>query len=157
MLRRRRNRLILISVLVAAGLGLIAFALIQAPRGSAADLAPMDIEWVGDGDFAYATVGEGEILRLTVDGDRVSSTELADGLQFPRGLALVGNTLFVVELGPLPCEDPVPRCKGENVGAESVADGERELLANSSGRILAYPVEGDGLGAPAVLVDGLHY
>src|SRR6188472_625100 len=89
MLRTRRNRLILISVLIAAGLGLIAFALIRPQGGSAADLSPMDIEWVPDGDFAYATVGEGEILRLTVDGDRVGFAELADGLQFPRGLALV--------------------------------------------------------------------
>src|SRR4029079_14596538 len=107
-----------------------------------------DIEWVADGDFAYATVGEGQILRLTVDGNRVSSSVLADGLHFPRGLALVGDTLFVVELGPLPCPNPRPRRKGENVGADSVAEGERQLLANSSGRIFAYPVEGDGLGEP---------
>jgi glucose/arabinose dehydrogenase len=158
MLSKRRNRLIVLSVLVAAGLGLIAFALTRPPgQGIGGDLSPMDIEWVPDGDFAYATVGEGQILRLTVDGNRVSSTVLADGLQFPRGLALVGDRLFVVELGSLPCENPVPRCKGENVGADSVADGERQLLANSSGRILAYPVEGEGLGEPAVLVDGLHY
>jgi hypothetical protein len=158
MLRTRRSRLILISVLIAAALGLIVFALIRPSDGDSSEITPMDIEWVPESDFAYATVGEGQVLRLNVDGDQVSSSEvLADGLQFPRGLALVGGTLFVAELGPLPCEDPVPRCKGENVGADSVADGERQLLANSSGRILAFPVESGGLGDPTVLVDGVHY
>ena len=46
----------------------------------------------------------------------------------------------------------MPRCKGENVGADSVAGGERQLLANSSGRILAYAVEGDGLGEPVFVL-----
>ena len=73
-------------------------------------MTPMDIEWA-DG-FGYATVAEGEILRLTVDGDRVESTVIASGLEFPRGLALAGDTLFVAELGPLPCENPIPAMQG---------------------------------------------
>jgi len=114
----------------------------------------MDIEWA-DG-FGYATVAEGDILRLTIDGDRVESTVIASGLEFPRGLALAGDTLYVAELGPLPCENPIPRCKGEQIGP-TIAEGERTLLAQSSGRILAYPVTGDTLGEPDVLVDGLHF
>ncbi len=117
-------------------------------------MTPMDVEWA-DG-FAYASVGEGHILRLTVGGDSVQSEVLATGLQFPRGLAVSGSTLYVAELGDLPCENPVPRCKGEHVGP-TVSDGERQLLANNSGRILAYPISDNGLGDPTVLVDGLHY
>jgi hypothetical protein len=153
MLRTRRNRLIVLVVLVALGLAAMAFALTR-PPDEPATLTPMDIEWA-DG-FAYATVGEGQVLRLTVDGDRVESEVLATGLEFPRGLALDGDVLYVAELGELPCEDPVPRCKGENVGP-TTADGERQLLASSAGRILAFPVEADGLGEPAVVVDGLHF
>lgn len=153
MLRTRRNRLILLALLIALGLAAIGYGLSRQQQASA-KVTPMDIEWaVG---FAYATVGEGQILRLTVDGDRVESEVLATGLEFPRGLALDGDVLYVAELGELPCEDPVPRCKGENVGP-TVADGERQLLASNAGRILAYPVLADGLGEPAVLVDELHF
>ena len=115
---------------------------------------PMDIEWVNG--HGYASLAEGRLLRLTQDGDRVSAEVLADGLAFPRGIAVVDDTLYVAELGALPCENPIPRCKGENVGP-TTAEGERQLLANSSGRILAYPVIADGLGEPTVLVDELHY
>lgn len=153
MLRTRRNRLILLILAIALGLAVIAYGLTR-PQEEVANVTPMDIEWA-DG-FAYATVGEGQILRLTVEGDRVESEGLATGLEFPRGLALDGDILYVAELGELPCENPVPRCKGEHVGP-TAADGERQLLANSSGRILAYPVVADGLGEPAVLVDELHY
>ena len=149
----RRNRIGLLVALISVGLVLIAVALTRPPEESVR-LTPMDIEWAGD--FAYATVGEGQILRLTVDGDRVERSVLADGLEFPRGLALDGDTLYVAELGELPCENPVPRCKGENVGP-TTADGERQLLAGSAGRIFGFPVTDAGLGDPRVLVDGLHY
>jgi sugar lactone lactonase YvrE len=149
----RRNRISLLVALIAIGLVLVAVAVMR-PRQESVAVTPMDVEWAGD--FAYATVGEGQILRLTVDGDRIASTVLADGLEFPRGLALDGDTLYVAELGPLPCENPVPRCKGENVGP-TTAEGERALLADSAGRIVAYSMTDAGLGEPAVLLDGLHY
>lgn len=114
----------------------------------------MDIEWAGD--VGYATVAEGDILRLTVEGDRVSTAVIGSGLEFPRGLAVIGDRLFVAELGPLPCDNPIPRCKGEHVGPTE-AEGERTLLAQNSGRILSYRLTGDGLGPAEVLVDGLHF
>ena len=152
MLRTRFARLALLVVLIAAGSAVIGLRLLQPPEARV--VTPMDIEWA-DG-FAYATIAEGDILRLTVSGDRVETDVLASGLEFARGLALSGDTLFVAELGTLPCENPIPRCKGEHVGP-TTAEGERALLAGSSGRILAFPVVGDGLGDPSVLVDGLHY
>lgn len=155
MLTRRRNRLLLIGLAIAIGLALIWFGIQLNDEREAEAATPMDIEWV-DG-FAYASVAEGQILRLTVEGDRVQRETLLDGLVYPRGLAVADDTLYVVELGTLPCENPVPRCKGEQVGANSAADGEREILAASAGRILAIPIVADGLGEPSVLVDGLHF
>jgi glucose/sorbosone dehydrogenase len=148
----RRGRLTLLAVLVALGLALIAVRLTAEPHQDRS--TPMDIEWV-DG-HGYASLAEGRLLRLTQDGDRLSTEVLAEGLAFPRGIAVAADTLYVAELGSLPCKNPIPRCKGENVGP-TTADGERLLLSSSSGRILAYPVVADGLGEPAVLVDGLHY
>ncbi len=152
MLKRRSTRLLLILGGIVVGVAFIVIGLTREEEDEA--LSPMDIEWA-DG-FAYASVGEGQILRLTIESDEIKTDVLADGLQFPRGIALVDDTLFVVELGELPCENPVPRCKGENVGP-TTADGERQILADSAGRILAYPVTGDTLGEPSILVDDLSF
>jgi hypothetical protein len=154
-LRRRRNRLILIGMLIVIGLVAIAIGWAMQAEREAEAVSPMDIEWAEG--FAYASVGEGQILRLTVDGDRVESEVLADGLAFPRGLAISGDTLYVAELGDLPCDNPVPRCKGEQLGLGTPADGERDLLRSSSGRVLAFPITADGLGEPEVLISGLHF
>lgn len=155
MLKRRRNRLVLLLALIIAGSGLIWLGLPANDQREAERAAPMDIEWA-DG-FAYASIGEGAILRLTIDGEVVARQTLVDGLDYPRGIALAGGRLFVAELGTLPCEDPLPRCKGEQVGLPTVSEGEREILESSAGRILAFPITADGLGEPTVLVDDLHF
>jgi hypothetical protein len=147
-----RWRALLLLALIVAGIGLIVVDLLREEEQAAG--TPMDIEWVDD--VGYATLGEGRILRLTLDGNAVRSEVLADGLAFPRGLAVIGQTLYVAELGSLPCEDPVPRCKGEHVGP-TIVEGERAILTGSSGRILAYPIATEGLGEPAVLADGLRF
>jgi hypothetical protein len=154
MLRRRRHRMLLFGTLIVVGIGLIAFGLTREAARESEALTPMDVEWVDD--FAYASVAEGRILRLTVDGDRIETDTLADGLAYPRGLAVTESTLFVVELGDLPCENPVPRCKGEQVGPTTI-DGERTILDSSAGRILAFPIEGDGLGTPEPIVTDLRF
>ena len=155
MLKRRRNRLVLIAGLIVIGLGLVWLGVQMGEQREAEAATPMDIEWAGD--FAYASIGEGQILRLTVAGDAVEREMLTDGLEYPRGIALDGDTLYVAELGPLPCENPLPRCKGNQVGLPTEADGERLILEQSDGRILAFPIRGEGLGEPSVLVGGLHF
>ena len=152
MLRRRRTRLLLLSLAIAIGVFLILLITRDADKASMG--TPMDIEWAGG--FGYTSMAEGQILRLDVRGDRIDSSVIVDDLQFPRGIAIDDDTLYVAELGPLPCEQPVPRCKGENIGP-TIAEGERQLIASSSGRILAFPIIPDGLGEPSVLVDGLHF
>lgn len=149
--------MVLIGIGIVVGIGLIWVGLRQEEARVAAQAAPMDIEWVADGDFAYASIGEGRILKLTVDGDVVNTEVLADGLDYPRGIAVDGDTLYVAELGTLPCENPLPRCKGEQVGLPTVAEGEREILEGSNGSILAFPITADGLGEPRTVVAGLHF
>ena len=152
--KRRLARRILLVALILVGLSLAWFGF-QLNAQRAADAAtPMDIEWV-DG-FAYASTGEGRILRLTVNGDEVLSEILFDGLAYPRGIAVAGETLYVAELGDLPCEPPIPRCKGEHVGP-SAAEGERKILDASAGRILAFPIEADGLGPPTPISTGIRF
>jgi hypothetical protein len=154
MLRRRSNRLLLIGALIVVGLVAIGIGWSMQTEREARDVSPMDIEWA-DG-FAYASVAEGTILRLTVSGDTVEVETLVDGLAYPRGIAVAGSTLFVAELGDLPCEEATARCKGENVGPNPI-DGERTILETSAGRILAFPIQGGALGEPGVLVDGLSF
>jgi Glucose / Sorbosone dehydrogenase len=139
-------------VLIAVGAGAIVGGITR--PADPLDGTPMDIEWLDD--HGYATLGEGDILRLTVDGNRVDGRVVAEGLRFPRGIAVLNDTLYVAELGELPCENPVPRCKGENLSNDA-AEGERQLLASNSGRVLAYPIADGGLGEPSVVVDGLHF
>ena len=86
MLSRRRNRLFLLAVLIALGLVAIWIGVSMQSEREADAVSPMDIEWA-DG-HAYATLGEGQILKLTVDGDEIQREVLAEGLDFPRGLAV---------------------------------------------------------------------
>ena len=114
----------------------------------------MDIEWTGDA--GYATLADGRLVRLSLQGDRIETDTLADGLAFPRGLAVADDAIYVAELGELPCEEPIPRCKGEHVGPTEI-EGERALLAASAGRVLAYPITDGDVGEPRVVVDGLSF
>jgi hypothetical protein len=150
---RRRSRVRLLALLVVLAGLLLAF--LAWPRDRVETGFPMDIEWAGE--VGYASMGDGEIVRLSVEGDQVSSEVLAGGLSYPRGLAVTDDTIYIAELGALPCEDPVPRCKGEHIGP-TTADGERTLMEATAGRVLAYPINGDGtLGAPRVVVEGLSF
>jgi len=151
--RRRGRRILLLALLCLAGLVLV---FLLWPRDDPATTGfPMDIEWPGD--VGYASMADGQIVRLRLDGDRIETDVLADGLDFPRGLAVTDDAIYVAELGALPCEDPIPRCKGEHVGP-TTADGERALIDASAGRVLAYPFESDGqLGEPTVLVENLSF
>jgi hypothetical protein len=106
---------------------------------------PMDIA-VRDQSRAFVSFGDGRIVRLTIleDGARLRIEEVARGLQSPRGLALFGNVLVVAELGELPCEQVFP-CKGEHVrDSPSVEEGERRILRESRGRLVAFDVADDG-------------
>ena len=110
--------------------------------------------------LGYMSFGEGWIGRIELpspgdEGSDPTVTEVVDGLGYPRGLALLGSTLFVVELGDLPCEPDFPSCKGGDVDGQSVEATEREMLRTSRARVLAFDVLGDGSlgGRRTVLAD----
>ena len=118
---------------------------------------PMDIELTSPTE-GYASFGEGWIGRLVLgdDGQKLTMTRVASGLDYPRGIAIVGDELFVAELGPLPCRPSFPSCKGGDVAGEEVETTEREILRTSRGRVLAFDIRRDGsLGERRVVVADL--
>lgn len=118
---------------------------------------PMDVVLRSESQ-GYISFGDGRIARFVLPEPRAAELQLtveATGLDSPRGIAVVGDALIVADLGPLPCEQRFP-CKGENVEAASVEEGERRILRESSGRLLRFEIRADGtLANRRVLVDRL--
>ena len=119
---------------------------------------PMDLVFSGSSE-GYMSLGDGTIARFVLPGSSGGELDLvtvAGGLSSPRGVGIVGDTLIVAELGPLPCGES-PSCKGENVeGAASIEEGERRILRESRGRLLAFAIRPDGsLAERRVILDDL--
>jgi glucose/arabinose dehydrogenase len=93
----------------------------------------------------YATVGQGSVVRFELpDGTgQLRQTTVADGLEFPRGIAIANNRLYVVEVGSLPCRPAYPTCVGEQVGVTAM-DGERTIVKTARGRISSYAIGAEG-------------
>jgi len=104
-----------------------------------------DIAMAGDRE-GYLSLKEGEIWHFRLpdppDGD-LSLTRVAEGLNDPRGLAIVGHQLFVAELGQLPCPQTYEFCDG-TVVSRSPVEGELEILRSSRGDVLAFDMEDSG-------------
>ena len=118
---------------------------------------PLDVELRGAQD-GYVSLGTTVAHFELPDrpGGGLSLTTVADGFTYSRGLAIVGDTLVVADLGPLPCPDPVPVCKGSDVPDVEPLAGERMILEGSRGRLFAYDIEPDGsLTGERVIVDDL--
>ena len=107
---------------------------------------PMDLVMYDESE-GYVSLGDGTIAHFVLPGVSGGDLEIgrvAEGLRLPRGIGIVVDTLIVAELGSLPCRPTFP-CKGENVeGAASIEEGEREILRESRGRLLAFEIHGDG-------------
>lgn len=107
--------------------------------------APLDV--VMDGETSgFVSLGT-RIARfeLPVDGDESLSLEtVADGFTYTRGMTIVDDVLVVADLGPLPCPNPYPICKGEGVPGVDVPDGERLILQQSRGRLIAFDIDDTG-------------
>lgn len=106
---------------------------------------PMDIAFRSE-TSGFMSFGDGRIARFVVPRPGAAELELtivATGLDSPRGIAIVGDALVVADLGPLPCEQQFP-CKGENVGASSLEEGERRILRESTGRLVRFDIGFDG-------------
>ena len=79
--------------------------------------------------------GSGGPLRLTT---------AADGFTYTRGLTIADDTLVVADLGPLPCPQPFPFCKGHDVPGVDLIEGERRIFEESQGRLVAFDIRPDG-------------
>ena len=119
---------------------------------------PLDLELLSP-TLGFVSFDRGTIGRIELPerpGREPKVTTVATGLQFPRGLAIVDDTLFVAELGPLPCKPQFPSCKGGDVKGESVDDTERKILRTSRARVLAFDIDDDnGLSNRRVILRDL--
>jgi Glucose / Sorbosone dehydrogenase len=107
---------------------------------------PMDILFRTPSS-GYVSFREGSIARFELPGGSGGELRLetvATGLRYPRGIAAQGDTLFVAELGDLPCEPDFPVCKGPLLTEPTPEDGERKILRTSRARVLAFRIEEDG-------------
>ncbi len=161
---RRGDLALLLGVALPVAVALLATPVAERHVSSAADLGPrvverakiratfglpghpMDIVFRSI-STGYVSFGEGTIGRFELPNDsggELRLTTVATGLAYPRGIALQDDTLFVAELGPLPCEPAFPVCKGPTLSQDSPEAGERTIVRTSRGRVLAFRVNPDG-------------
>jgi hypothetical protein len=119
--------------------------------------APLDVELL-DEVTGYVSLGP-RIARFELParaGDALELTTVAEGFTYTRGLAIVDDTLVVADLGPLPCPDPYPICKGHDVPDVDLIEGERRILETSRGQLVAFDIGPDGtLTGRRVILDRL--
>ena len=118
---------------------------------------PMDIA-LQSSSAGYVSLLDGRIIRFTLadQGRELEYTTAASGLESPRGLAIVGDSLIVADVGRLPCHPQFP-CKGADVtAASSVVEGERKILQDSSARLVRFDIRPGGtLGNRRTILDRL--
>ena len=107
-----------------------------------------------DASTGYVSYAEGRIDHYQLPSAEDGALQLepvAEGLTYPRGLALVGSDLFVIDLGPLPCDPPYPQCYTAD------PDEELDVINGSAARVLAYAVRGDGSldEEPSTVIDDI--
>jgi hypothetical protein len=119
--------------------------------------APLDVELRSARD-GFVSLGPRVVhFELPEEpGGELNLTTVADGFVYSRGLTIVGDVLIVGDLGPLPCPDPYPVCKGHRVPGVSIIEGDRRILEGSRGRLVAFDIQDDGaLTDERVILDDL--
>lgn len=114
-------------------------------RASYAIGAVTDIEFRSSRD-GYVALDDGRIAHFVLAAPPDESFRLgrsAHGLQHPRGLAILGNRLFVSELGPLPCRQKPCLASGD-ASTPSTEAGDKRYLARARGRVVAFTIRPDG-------------
>jgi len=119
--------------------------------------SPLGLAMV-DQRTGYVTFGRGTIQRFTLPEDaegQLAIEPVAEGLEFPRGIAIIEDRLFAVELGGLPCTPAFPICGGRQLD-QDIKEGERTILRSARGRITSFAIGADGgLSDRRTLLDGL--
>ena len=117
---------------------------------------PLDVELRSERD-GYLSLGTRIVhFELPDGGNDLRLSTVADGFVYTRGITIVEDVLIVADLGSLPCPEPFPICKGNNVPDVDVVEGDRMILEASRGRLLAFDIEPDGtLGQERMILDDL--
>jgi hypothetical protein len=118
---------------------------------------PLGITLLSDRD-GYLSLGTRVAYFELPNGPRgpLNITTVADGFSYTRGLTIAGDVLVVADLGPLPCPDPFPYCKGHQVPGGDEIEGEKRILTESRARLVAFDLQPDGsLTNERVIVDQL--
>ena len=116
----------------------------------------------------YATLHPDRIIRFTLPEDPEGALQIetvADGLAFPRGITIDNNTVYVTELGQLPCDPSATLdCGVPDELRERLSDlelGDHQLsdlnfFEGSSASVVAFDIGSDGgLDNRRVLASGL--
>ena len=116
----------------------------------------------------YATLHPDRIVRFTLPDDPEGALQIetvADGLAFPRGIAISNNTVYVTELGRLPCDPSasldcgVPDELRERLSYLELGDhqlSDLNFFEGSSASVVAFDIGSDGgLDNRRVLASGL--
>lgn len=106
----------------------------------------MDLVFHGPRD-GFISMADGRIMRFRLPdalNGRLQLATAAQGPGLPRGLAIMGNTLFVSELIGLPCERPWVFCDGPTVGP-TPGEGELKILQSARGQIVAFDIDSSGV------------
>jgi Glucose / Sorbosone dehydrogenase len=92
----------------------------------------------------YAALDDGRVIRfeLPTSGKGQPHVQTLARVEHPRGLAVLGATLFVSALGPLPC-DPRP-CPGYAFPGAATESGDKRYITETSGRVLAFDIQAGG-------------
>lgn len=150
--RLRRLLLAAILLLIGAAVGFAVAAIRpawpSAPGPVLSELPgePMDLEIVNG--TGYASLFDGGIVRVTFDGTHLTWADAAQ-VSHPRGLALIPDTLFAVEVLAVPCV-------AEAGCPEDPLDREVANIGHSTARVVAFEVRADGsLGEPRTVLDQL--
>lgn len=106
---------------------------------------PMSLAF-SDLGYGYVALAEGQVLRFAPADKLTTGLPLdvvAEGLAFPRGMAVAGGELFLVELGPLPCTGPPLDCDGApDLSTRQVQ--ELRFLEAARARVIAFGLLPDG-------------
>jgi len=123
--------------------------------------SPLGVAFDSDRDALFVSLSNGDIVRYDLPPESQLSpgdpVVVASGLEHPRGLTVVDDTLVVATIGVLPCEPNWRRCVDEDVfGAADGRAGAVRILRESRGQVLAFDIdEGGLLSGMRVLVQDL--
>jgi hypothetical protein len=118
------------------------------------------------GRDGYVSLDSGQILEFTLPTDatgQIALKPVLEGLDHPRGIAILDDRLYVVERGPLPCKPEVALCGAADVNPASTLEGEVTILSGARARVRAFDRRPDGSFGPGTtviadlpVIDALH-